>query len=175
MLVGGFFVHAQRWLLNHWCALNLGLMCRHRQCSPVDGVIVWGSGPTHEWKLFENDEVCNAFLLQLCSDGARLALLPLQSPCHTCSQLLPASKLQTFLVHLAFYIEPWKYILVICGRTIMSHAGKTVFMVPAGKQVHQFQSAVALLLLRPSSVSWSSTVRTSCPCWVEPGFLLSLK
>lgn len=103
------------------------------------------------------------------------SLLPLQSPCHTCSQLLPALKLQTFLVHLAFYIELWKYILVICGRTIMSHAGKIVFMVPAGKQVHQFQSTTVLQFLPPFFVSWSSIVRTSCPCWVEPGFLLSLK
>lgn len=97
-------------------------------------------------------------------------LLPLQSPCHTCSQLLPALKLQTFLVHLAFYIEHWKYILVICGRTIISHAGKIVFMVPAGKQVHQFQSTTVLLFLPPSFVSWSNIIRTSCPRWAEPGF-----
>lgn len=115
------------------------------------------------------------FLLPLCSGGAWLALPPLPSLCHTCSQLLPALKLQTFLVYLAFYIEPWKYILVICGRTIMSHAGKIVFMVPAGKQVHQFQSTTVLLVLPPPFVSWSSVTGTFCPLWVEPGFLLSLK
>lgn len=57
----------------------------------------------------------------------------------------------------------------------MSHAGKIVFMVPAGKQVHQFQSTTVLLFLPPSFVSWSNIVRTSCPCWVEPGFLPSFK
>lgn len=57
----------------------------------------------------------------------------------------------------------------------MSHAGKIVFMVPAGKQVHQFQSTTVLQFLPLFFVSWSSIVRTSCPCWVEPGFLLSLK
>lgn len=57
----------------------------------------------------------------------------------------------------------------------MSHAGKIVFMVPAGKQVHQFQSSTVLLFLPPSFVSWSDILRTSCPRCVEPGFLPSLK
>lgn len=57
----------------------------------------------------------------------------------------------------------------------MSHAGKIVFMVPAGKQVHQFQSTTVLLFLPPPFLSWSNIVRTSCPHSAEPGFLPSLK
>lgn len=83
----------------------------HRQHSPSDGVITRGFGPTCKWKVFENDEDWNVFLPLLSFDGVWFALSPPppQSPCHTCSQLLPALKLQTFLVHLAFYIERWKY------------------------------------------------------------------
>lgn len=163
--------------LKLWMCIWFGVEVQpHRQRSLRVELTV-GFGPACKWKLFGNAEDWNVFLLLLCSDGVWLALLllPLQSPCHTCSQLLPALKLQTFLVHLAFYIERWKYILVICGRTIMSHAGKIVFMVPAGKQVLQFQSTTVFLFLLPPFVSRSNIVRTSCPCWVEPEFLPSLK
>lgn len=76
---------------------------------------------------------------------------------------------------LAFYIEHWKYILVICGRTIMSHAGKIVFMVPAGKQVHQFQSTTVSLFSSSSSFCILEQYRKNLLpplgwAWVSPIF-----
>lgn len=156
--------------------LGVGVQTRRRR-SPLDGVRTW-----RFWTRLQMEALWKFQGLKHVSPAApfrwrmaRSVLLPLQSPCRTCSQLLPALKLQTFLVHLTFYIERWKYILVICGKTIMPHAGKIVFMVPAGKQVHEFQSTTVLLFLRPSFASWSDILRTSCPHWVEPGFLPSLK
>lgn len=149
-------------------------MCRHRQRSPVDGVIVWGLGPAHKWKLFENDEDCNVFLLQLCLDGARLALLPPNplphmfsiTACIEAANISCASRFLYWALEI-YFSNLWENYYVPCWENcIYGSCRETSSSIP----VHGgFAVPPSLLCVLEQHC------KNLLPLLSRPGFLLSLK